>query len=829
MATTEYPVYLLSIQREPVPFLRLSVITAFPLKTMGYSRGKPFLYEFAGPETTLNKDDHRIFQLLGNWVKSNNVIHHGSHYELYEQYASNLLLEVLPTNRAYWASSEGKALTLGESRKANVSWETGPTGKGKLQCRVSGRNLLILPTTPLWYVDLSERCCGPIETEYEPKILLALLAMPDLTTQEFKKVYTELQNKDAHATISAPIIHEPENWYTLVEENRKNRWFEFELGVIIDDEKINLLPCLIQIIQQHLSEDGVEMLSSLPPTQQLSIRLDNGKYLSIPVSRVQAILKIITELYDRESLSGHHRIQLSQLRAAQLIELEKALSGVKMRWFGEEKIQELGRRLQHYQEVPDVKMPKNFNAELREYQKRGVNWLQFLRECQTAGILADDMGLGKTIQTLCHLLIEKQNDRMTAPVLIVVPTSMIASWQSEIERFTPSLTVLTLHGTHRKRKFDDIKNHDIILTTYPLLIRDHDILLGHHYYYIILDEAQIIKNARAKVTRIATAIQADHRLCLTGTPLENHLEELWSIFNFLLPGLLGNRSQFRRLFVVPIEKNQDANRRDNLKRRVAPFLLRRTKQQVLEELPEKSEIVTYLDLADAQRDLYESIRLTMDAKVISAIQQRGLARSQLIVLDALLRLRQICCDPRLMKLEHAHRTDESVKIQWLVDTLPNLISEGRRILLFSSFASMLQLIEPELNKLDIPYVKLVGQTKHRATVIESFQNGDVPVFLISLKAGGLGLNLTTADTVIHFDPWWNPAAEKQATDRAHRIGQTKPIFVYKLITRGTVEERIVELQKHKQLLLDELFLKSMKTDQFLSKEDLEYLLKPLGT
>ncbi len=355
-------------------------------------------------------------------------------------------------------------------------------------------------------------------------------------------------------------------------------------------------------------------------------------------------------------------------------------------------------------------------------------------------------------------------------------------------------------------------------------------MLGSHSFHcLILDEAQTIKNPRAKAAQIVRELDARHRLCLTGTPMENHLGELWSLFHFLAPGYLGDMRRFRRLFRIPIEEHGDQGRRLALQRRISPFLLRRTKQAVASELPEKIEIVRTVALDDAQAALYESVRAAMDKRVRETLSQKGLARSHITILDALLKLRQICCDPRLVKLEQAHKVRRSAKLELLLEMLPELLAEGRRILLFSQFTSMLSLIEAELKHLDIGYTKLTGQTRKREQVIEEFRSGAVPLFLISLKAGGVGLNLTEADTVIHFDPWWNPAVENQATDRAHRIGQTSTLFVYKLVTEQTVEEKILALQARKAALADGLYRDGQDGEGLgFSQTDLQELLEPLG-
>jgi SNF2 family DNA or RNA helicase len=388
--------------------------------------------------------------------------------------------------------------------------------------------------------------------------------------------------------------------------------------------------------------------------------------------------------------------------------------------------------------------------------------------------------------------------------LIVAPTSVIYNWVAEIERIAPGLSCLLLHGDKRKKKFSQIKDHDVILSTYPLLVRDKEMLLEREFHTVFLDEAQYIKNSKAKLTLVAGQIKAKHRFCLTGTPIENHLGELWSMFNFLMPGYLGNEKKFNSEFRSPIEKHGNIERREELVKKIKPFIMRRTKEKILDELPDKSEFIRYIELDKKQRDLYEAIRSLTFKEIQAEIEKKGLGRSHIKILEALLRLRQICCDPRISKLEQAEEVKSSAKFEHLMEMLPNLIEEGRRVLLFSQFTSMLALIEEECEKRGIEYVKLTGSTKDRKAPVDEFQAGKVPLFLISLKAGGTGLNLTKADVVIHYDPWWNPAVENQATDRAHRIGQEKHVFVYKLITKDTVEEKILELQDRKKGLADGL-------------------------
>ncbi len=620
-----------------------------------------------------------------------------------------------------------------------------------------------------------------------------------------------------------------DDWYADLDDSTGIDWFGLELGIHIDGEKVNLLPVLVNLLKDVQDAGDLEQLQTVPDGTLLNLRLEDKRILMLPIERIRGIINALIELLGQEPLDDDGRLQLMRLKAAQLLELEAAMGAARLRWLGGNQLLELGRKLKDFKTIEKVTVPSGLQATLRPYQQTGLDWLQFLRDYQLGGVLADDMGLGKTIQTLTHLLVEKEQGRLNKPCLIVAPTSLMANWRSEAERFAPTLRVLVLHGPDRKNHFESLNEYDLVLTTYPLLPRDKPELLKYQFYFLILDEAHNIKNPKTKATQTLHHLKAEHRLCLTGTPMENHLGELWSLFHFLTPGLLGDPSQFKQLYRHPIEREHDAHRRQVLSRRIAPFMLRRTKSEVVKDLPEKTEIIRTVDLDSEQRDLYETIRLVMHEKVRGQIASKGIARSQIIILDALLKLRQVCCHPRLVKLEAAKKAKHSAKLDLLMEMLPEMLEEGRKILLFSQFTSMLKLIDEACDKLNIRYTKLTGQTRKREEAIDAFQNGDVPLFLISLKAGGTGLNLTAADTVIHYDPWWNPAVEQQATDRAHRIGQSKKVFVYKLISKGTVEEKIQELQERKKQLAAAMLSSSTgdKKAGKLTSEDLQVLFEPL--
>lgn len=622
----------------------------------------------------------------------------------------------------------------------------------------------------------------------------------------------------------------PENWKVVVEEGAVPGWFDIELGITVKGNEVNLLPLLLTAISRSADTFSLDRLANVDDDTICTVPMEGGDLLALPAGRLRGILTALMELYDPNALGADGRLSLSAYRAPELLELDTALGGRgAATWSAGPRVREIAETLRQEGGFNEVPPPPEFKAELRPYQQIGLNWLQFLRRYDLAGVLADDMGLGKTVQALAHLMVEKAAGRLTGPSLVIAPTSLMSTWRREAERFAPALRVAVLHGEQRHEWFERIEQHDLVLTTYPLVVRDEEELIRHDYYLIILDEAQYIKNPRAKVSQVVRRFRAKHRLCLTGTPMENHLGELWSVFDFLMPGFLGDERQFGRVFRVPIEKHGDRDRQQLLRRRAAPFMLRRTKETVVQELPPKTEIIRTVTLEGAQRDLYETVRVAMHDKVRIAVAKKGLKRARIEILDALLKLRQVCCDPRLLKLESAQRVEQSAKLEMLCDMLPELVDEGRRVLLFSQFTSMLELIEPELTAREIRYLKLTGDTPgvKRGALVDAFQQGEAPVFLISLKAGGTGLTLTAADTVIHYDPWWNPAVERQATDRAHRIGQDKSVFVYKLLTEKTVEERISEMQARKQALADGLFEGEGVEATALQTEDVDALFAPL--
>ncbi len=603
-------------------------------------------------------------------------------------------------------------------------------------------------------------------------------------------------------------------------------WFEFECGVVVDGRRINIAPCLVKYLEGQPPGFLIADPESLPEDERISLRLDDDgeEYLAIPTRKLHAILGILTEIFDDSPLTDSDSIRVHPLRAAQLL-ARGGEDGLVNR--APTRVRQLAEDFASLRPTVDPEAPADFRATLRPYQRDGFRWLQFLREQGVGGILADDMGLGKTIQTLCHLHHEKISGRADLPTLIIAPKSVVPNWEKEARKFAPSLSVLVLQGPKRKKYYPVMGYSDLVITSYPVLLRDAEELLLQSFHYVVLDEAHTIKNATARVTRAAYRIDARHRLCLSGTPIENHLGELWSLFHFLMPGFLGSEESFTRCFRIPIEKHRDETRRRRLAERVAPLMLRRTKSLVATDLPPKTEIVSKVELDSCQIDLYEAVRAAVQREVRDEIERHGIEGSRLLVLEALMKLRQICCHPRLLSLPSAREVSESAKLRLLLEWLPGMAAEGRRILIFSQFTRMLDLIEEELDGLGIPYLTLTGQSRDRGALCDRFQSGAVPVFLISLRAGGTGLNLTRADTVIHYDPWWNPALESQATDRAYRIGQKNPVFVYKLISEGTIEEKILMLQDKKRALFEGILEGAPQKLDF-SEKDLDNLLAPIS-
>ena len=633
----------------------------------------------------------------------------------------------------------------------------------------------------------------------------------------------------------------------LMLPEREGAWL-LSLGIEIDGETLDLAPMLADLLRRDARWLHAQQMAAIDDIAIISLRAPGGKRIDAPAGPLKAIVGAMVDLLtdptrnqrkdgDPLHLGAWEARRIEALRAG-LVQAHRVgtVNGWNNAWQlqGDAGLAQLAQRLHTIGTPQPVHAPQGLQVQLRPYQLEGLAWLQYLRAQGLGGILADDMGLGKTAQALAHELTEKNAGRLTRPALVVLPTSLLFNWQAEAARMAPGLRLLALHGPRRAHSYADITRHDLVLTTYPLLWRDVDALAAQPFHLLILDEAQMVKNAGSRSARALRKLQAPHLLCLTGTPLENHLGELWAQFDFLMPGFLGDVRSFNARWRKPIEENGETLRAQLLSQRVRPFILRRRKQDVATELPPRTETILRVQLQGRQRELYEAVRTTADKQVRRALERQGFEGSQIAILDALLKLRQVCCDPRLVKgtTKTAH-TMERAKLELLADLLPALVDEGRRVLVFSQFTEMLALAAEMLDTLALPYLTLTGQTppRERGAVVKRFQAQDetsAPILLASLKAGGLGLNLTAADTVIHLDPWWNPAVEEQATARAHRIGQEQPVFVYKLVVEGSIEERMLELQERKAALAHGVLGHDAEGAVKFSEADLHALLAPLA-
>ncbi len=581
-------------------------------------------------------------------------------------------------------------------------------------------------------------------------------------------------------------------------------WFELNAGVEYGDTSAKL-PELLEALRR-----GESM-----------VKLDDGTYGMLPDEWLRRI-GMFAGMGTAEH--GHIRFRPSQ---AGLLD---ALLAAQPEATFDKNFALVRDELRNFHGVTAAEQPAGFVGHLRDYQREGVGWMDFLRRFSFGGCLADDMGVGKTAQVLAML--EQRRELRVAgktpgPSLVVAPRSLVFNWKQEAERFTPQLRVLDYTGLNRGGT--DFSAYDLILTTYGTLRRDAVRLKDVEFDYVVLDEAQAVKNAITESAKAVRLLRGQHRLALSGTPVENHLGELWSLFEFLNPGMLGAAGAFQGAFKVAsgagrgLDRSLDEDTRKMLTQALRPFILRRTKQQVVRELPEKNEQTLYCELEPAQRKLYNELRQHYRDSLLSRIESQGLAKSKIMVLEALLRLRQAACHPGLIDVKRSG--EPSAKLELLLEQLHEVMGSGQKALVFSQFTSLLKIVRDRLDSEGVVYEYLDGQTQDRQSKVERFQSDpDCMLFLISLKAGGLGLNLTAAEYVFLLDPWWNPAVEAQAVDRAHRIGQTRPVFAYRLIARDTVEEKVLELQKSKRDLAAAIIGEDNALIRDLRREDLELLL-----
>jgi non-specific serine/threonine protein kinase len=579
--------------------------------------------------------------------------------------------------------------------------------------------------------------------------------------------------------------------------NNNTDWFDARVDIVFGDQQVSVAEVKRALAnKQQFVQLGDGTLGILPEEwikkYSLLFRVGEGKTNQLKLSRYH--MSVIDELYENRD------------EAELVMQLEAKYENLK-----------------EFKKIKEIDPPSGLQSVLRPYQVSGYQWLNYLNEVKWGGILADDMGLGKTVQALSFLLHYKNvNGKLQA--LVVCPTTLIYNWENEIKKFTPSLSYYIHHGATRSRDKEKFQQADIVITTYGTLRSDIKMLLHFRFDYVVLDESQAIKNPASKVTRAASLINAANRLCLSGTPLQNNTFDIYAQMNFLNPGMLGSMEYFRQEFAIPIDKFGEQERKDHLKKILYPFILRRTKEQVAKDLPEKTETILYCEMEEEQRSIYDAYRNDYRNQILGTIESQGIQKSQLTILQGLMKLRQICDSPAILN-ESEKFENHSIKLDELGREITENIGD-HKALIFSQFLGMLALIKEKLNQLGVKYVYFDGSTSapDREKAIQSFQNdSSVRVFLISLKAGGLGLNLTAADYVYIVDPWWNPAVEQQAIDRTHRIGQDKNIFAYRMICKDTIEDKIIQLQEKKRALAKDLIADDTSFVKSLTKEDVEYL------
>ncbi len=663
----------------------------------------------------------------------------------------------------------------------------------------------------------------PTEDEHVPKTICRDVPGEFRISQVITKYFKHRDSQDG----SLVIRNDEEAVFRLLSEGIG----EFEkLGMVYlpgDFSHMRLLPSPKVSVGVRTMEDWLELTMDLGELNGADLskildayrqkksyyRLKSGEFLKLEGNGLLTVARMVDGLAVSKGELQKGTVKVPRYRALYLDSMYREYGEISLN--GDQSYKSVVRGMKSVEDS-DFEIPKPFSQVLREYQKTGFRWLKTLDAWGFGGILADGMGLGKTVQIISILYEESLKEKQNTS-LILCPASLVYNWELELKRFAPSLKVLVVTGNaqEREERLLHMEEYHVVVTSYDLLKRDIGWYENMVFRFQVIDEAQYIKNPLTQNARTVKAIRAVTRFALTGTPVENSLSELWSIFDYLMPGFLYTYQKFKKTYEIPIVKEGDRTAVDGLKRTISPFILRRLKSQVLKELPEKLETVVYSKMEEKQRELYLAS--------VWKFKESLTDDNKIQILSALTRLRQICCDPRLI---YENYKTGSAKLETCMDLVFSGVDGGHKILLFSQFASMLELIGARLSKEGIRFYRLTGETskEERLKMIQAFQREEVPVFLISLKAGGTGLNLTAADMVIHYDPWWNVAAQDQATDRAHRIGQDKQVTVFKLITKDTIEENILKLQASKQALADQVVTEGMVSLGSLSREELLALL-----
>lgn len=608
------------------------------------------------------------------------------------------------------------------------------------------------------------------------------------------KIKTE-ENLNVEIDPDLPKFFKDENpaqiEYKILENKDSNDWFDLNISVKISGEEIPFAELFTAIF------NGEEYFL-----------LENGRYFSLNNPNLLKLRELILESKNLED-KNKNNLKISKFQISFFEELEKLgiIAEQAKKW------QEAIKILKNISKIDQLETPKNLKAVLRDYQKDGFSYLNFLQQNKLGGILADDMGLGKTVQTISLFAHAKGKN------LVIAPTSVVENWDLELEKFAPHFNKIIFRAGDRSEHFKNLKNADVVVTSYALLVRDFENLKDFKFDTVIIDEAQMAKNHQSKIYSFIKKLNSPVKIALTGTPMENNLLELWAMFSLTSPGLFGDVENFAQNFRRPIEKLNDKEALEKLRARIKPFILRRKKELVEKELPAKTIQTVFLEMDQKHRALYDLHLQKEREKVLRLLESGGFKTNRFAILESLTKMRRLCLHPRL--IDEKHKNILGVKVESLGEHLETVAAEGNKILVFSQFTSFLAIVREQLDKDKYSYLYLDGSTKNRGELVKKFQEGPDKIFLISLKAGGFGLNLTAANYCILLDPWWNPAVEKQAVDRTHRIGQTKPVFVYKFITKNTIEEKVLKLQEKKEKLFQNVMEDENIFGSMITEEDIK--------